>query len=109
MSRDNSELSAARRAKKDEFYTQLEDIEKEMENYVDQFKGKSIYCNCDDPFASNFTRYFGMNFESLELKRLVTTCYKNNNPTLFSQHKSTKAVGICLEGGGRLEWGPSLA
>ena len=110
MTRDNSALSAARRAKKDEFYTQLDDIEKEMGNYVEQFKGKSIYCNCDDPYVSNFTRYFGMNFDSLELKRLVTTCFKNDDPKSFSQHDSSRGTGICFEGGGgRLEWRPSLA
>lgn len=103
MGRDNSELIDARRTKKDEFYTQLEDIEKEMENYVEQFEGKTIYCNCDDPFVSNFTRYFALNFDSFKLKRLVTTCYKNNQPTLFSQHTASNGVGIVFEGGGRLE------
>ena len=103
MARDNSELIDARRSKKDEFYTQLDDIEKEMENYIDQFKGKIIYCNCDDPYISNFTRYFGLNFKAFGLKRLITTCYKNNQPTIWSQQTSDRAVGIIFEGGGKLE------
>lgn len=67
MSRSN-ELSTAKKDKKDEFYTTLEDIELEMKNYRDQFKGKTIFCNCDDPYESNFFKYFAMNFNFLGLR-----------------------------------------
>jgi len=87
-------LHAARATKKDEFYTQLSDIEKELKHYKDQFKGKVVLCNCDDPRASNFFHYFAHNFENLGLKKLITTCYKNNQPNMFSKHKSEKAVWL---------------
>lgn len=74
MSRSN-ELSTAKKDKKDEFYTTLEDIELEMKNYRDQFQGKTIFCNCDDPYESNFFKYFAMNFNYLGLKKLIATCY----------------------------------
>lgn len=74
MSRSN-ELSTAKKDKKDEFYTTLEDIELEMKNYREQFKGKIIFCNCDDPYESNFFKYFAMNFNFLGLKKLIATCY----------------------------------
>ena len=71
----NKNLRNASKAKKDEFYTQLVDIEKELKHYKDQFRGKAIYCNCDDPFESNFFKYFAANFNALGLKKLVTTSY----------------------------------
>ena len=71
----NSTLSAAVKAKKDEFYTQLTDIEKEMHYYRKHFKGKTVLCNCDDPFESNFFKYFVLNFKRLGLKKLIATCY----------------------------------
>lgn len=71
----NADLNKAAKAKKDEFYTQLTDIEKEMRYYRDYFKDKIVFCNCDDPFESNFFKYFAMNFNSLGLKKLITTCY----------------------------------
>ncbi|GIW69054.1 MAG: putative adenine-specific methylase [Candidatus Parcubacteria bacterium] len=71
----NVNLHRAHRAKKDEFYTQLVDIEKELKHYKDQFRNKIIYCNCDDPFESNFFKYFAANFNALKLKKLVTTSY----------------------------------
>lgn len=61
----NTALTNAKNAKKDEFYTQLIDIEKELKYYKLQFKGKTIFCNCDDPFESNFFKYFAMNFNHL--------------------------------------------
>jgi Adenine-specific methyltransferase EcoRI len=67
----NNLLRKASKAKKDEFYTQLSDIEKEMKNYKSYFKGKVIYCNCDDPYESNFFKYFSANFNSLGLKKLI--------------------------------------
>lgn len=71
----NSGLSNATKAKKDEFYTQLTDIEKEMRYYRGHFKGKTVFCNCDDPFESNFFKYFVLNFNKLGLNKLIATCY----------------------------------
>ena len=80
----NSALSAAVKAKKDEFYTQLTDIEKEMRYYRKHFKDKTVLCNCDDPFESNFFKYFVLNFNRLGLKKLIATCY------FSSDRKSTR-------------------
>ena len=71
----NTALDEAKKAKADEFYTQLPDIEKEMRHYKEQFKSKIIFCNCDDPYESNFFKYFAMNFNFLGLKKLIATCY----------------------------------
>jgi len=71
----NSNLHKANKAKKDEFYTQLIDIEKELKHYKEQFRGKVVYCNCDDPFESNFFKYFAANFNALGLKKIITTSY----------------------------------
>jgi len=71
----NKNLHKASKAKKDEFYTQLTDIEKELKHYKDQFRKKAVYCNCDDPFESNFFKYFAANFNALKLKKLITTSY----------------------------------
>ena len=71
----NTNLHGAKKAKKDEFYTQLVDIEKELKHYKSQFRGKVVYCNCDDPFESNFFKYFAANFNALGLKKLITTSY----------------------------------
>lgn len=86
----NSQLSAAKKAKNDEFYTQLTDIEKELVHYRDHFKGKVVLCNCDDPFESNFFKYFALNFNPLGLKKLIATCYSGSpiaggeyQPSLF--------------------------
>lgn len=94
----NSNLNAAKAAKKDEFYTQLEDINNELRHYREHFRGKTVLCNCDDPRVSNFFTYFAYNFEFLGLKRLITTCYKNQDADLFSQHQSEKAVYLIYEG-----------
>ena len=76
----NKNLTNAKRVKNDEFYTQYSDIQKEIEAYLDFnpniFRGKVVYCNCDDPFESNFFRYFILNFNKLGLKQLITTSYK---------------------------------
>ena len=71
----NTALNKAAKAKNDEFYTQLTDIEKELWRYKAQFKNKVVYCNCDDPFESNFFKYFAAKFNDLELKKLITTSY----------------------------------
>lgn len=71
----NKDLNAAKEAKKDEFYTQLVDIEDELRHYKQHFNNKTVFCNCDDPFESNFFKYFAMNFNQLGLKKLIATCY----------------------------------
>ena len=88
----NKSLKKAKSAKKDEFYTQLSDIEKELQHYENHFKGKVVLCNCDDPRISKFFHYFSYNFEKLGLKKLITTCYKNQDMNLFSQNNSEKAI-----------------
>ena len=88
----NALLNEAKKAKKDEFYTQLSDISNELKNYRKHFKDKVVYCNCDDPRVSNFFQYFALNFEKLGLKKLITTCYKNQSMDLFSQNDSEQAI-----------------
>ncbi len=97
----NKNLTNAKNAKNDEFYTQFSDIQKEIESYLefnpDTFRGKVVYCNCDDPFESNFFRYFVLNFKRLGLKKLITTSYKpspvaNTQLQLFGDDKSLKPV-----------------
>lgn len=90
----NSNLQKAKKGKNDEFYTQLEDIERELKHYKEHFKDKVVYCNCDDPRVSNFFHYFSYNFEKLGLKKLITTCYRNQNRDLFSENQSNKAIWL---------------
>lgn len=94
----NKNLNQAKTNKKDEFYTQLSDIERELKHYKKHFKDKVVYCNCDDPRVSNFFHYFSYNFEKLGLKKLITTCYKNQDMDLFSQNKSEKAIYLEYDG-----------
>jgi len=94
----NKNLTQAKKNKKDEFYTQLTDIERELKHYRKHFKGKVVYCNCDDPRVSNFFHYFSYNFEKLGLKKLITTCYKNKDMDLFSQNSSEEAIYLEYEG-----------
>lgn len=77
----HSTLSAAKRVKNDEFYTQLDDITNEMQHYKPHFEGKVVFCNCDDPEWSNFWKYFTLNFEHLGLSKLVATHYANGKPS----------------------------
>jgi len=77
-------LRRAREDKNDEFYTQLADIEYELHNYKDKFKGKTVFCNCDDPYESNFFKYFAINFNFLGLKKLIATCYVTS-PVMYTQ------------------------
>lgn len=93
----NTYLTNAKKVKNDEFYTQYGDIQKEMEAYLeydpDVFRNKVVYCNCDDPYESNFFRYFVLNFNKLGLKQLITTSYKpspiaNTQLSLFGNNKS---------------------
>ena len=88
----NKNLHKAKSNKKDEFYTQLSDIERELKHYKKHFKGKVVYCNCDDPRISNFFHYFSYNFEKLGLKKLITTCYKNKDIELFSKNDTEEAI-----------------
>lgn len=97
----NKNLTNAKKAKNDEFYTQYGDIQKEIQAYLDYdanvFRGKTVYCNCDDPFESNFFRYFVLNFNKLGLKRLITTSYKpspvaNTQLQLFGDDKTLMKV-----------------
>ena len=98
-SNTNSSLRSAKSAKKDEFYTQLSDIERELRHYKEQFRGKTVFCNCDDPYESNFFKYFALNFNTLGLKKLIATCnvgspIANTLLSLFddesSQEKTTR-------------------
>ena len=108
----NRSLHAAKAAKQDEFYTQYVDIQKEVEAYLefdaDTFRGKVVYCNCDDPFESNFFKYFAANFNKLGLEKLVTTSYDGSpiagQGTLFPEYhegngkrKKPKAVAVILD------------
>ncbi|AIV07044.1 modification methylase [Vibrio harveyi] len=77
----NNRLNIAKAGKKDEFYTQITDIEKELGNYRQHFKDKVVFCNCDDPEESNFWRYFSLNFEHLGLKKLISTHYHDEKNT----------------------------
>lgn len=80
----NSSLRKANKAKQDEFYTQLTDIENELKHYKEHFIGKVVLCNCDDPYESNFFKYFAMNFNHLGLKKLLATCY-DSSPVAYTQ------------------------
>jgi hypothetical protein len=88
----NRTLHIAKSSKKDEFYTQLSDIESELKHYKKHFNNKVVFCNCDDPRISNFFHYFSYNFENLGLKKLITTCYKNQEQDLFIQDEIENAV-----------------
>lgn len=94
----HSGLSNAKANKKDEFYTQLTDIERELKHYKQQFKGKVVLCNCDDPRVSNFFHFFSYNFEKFGLKKLIATCYKSQDMDLFSENKSEQAIYLEYEG-----------
>ena len=94
----NKNLHQAKNNKKDEFYTQRPDIENELRHYKEHFRDKVVYCNCDDPRVSNFFYYFSYNFEHLGLKKLIATCYKNQDADLFSENKSEKAIWLEYNG-----------
>jgi len=94
----NLNLRKASTAKKDEFYTQLSDIERELKHYKKHLKDKVVYCNCDDPRVSNFFHYFSYNFEKLGLKKLIATCYRNQDMDLFSRNDSERAIMLEYNG-----------
>lgn len=95
----NQDFEQARQAKKDEFYTSLIDIELELQYYKKHFKGKVVYCNCDDPETSNFFRFFSENFRTLGLKRLISTGYRSKSSRSFSRDGSVEALFIEKYGG----------
>ena len=104
----NTTLTNAKTAKKDEFYTQLVDIEFELKHYKEYFRNKIVFCNCDDPFESNFFKYFAMNFNHLGLKKLICTCYDgslvsytqlsffgvNENKEIYAEHRHAYKIEI---------------
>ena len=95
----NKNLNSAAKAKKDKFYTQLEDVAEELRHYQDFFKGKIVLCNCDDPFESNFFQYFAIMFNALELKKLIATSYadspiKGKEINLFPDGKTAYMVEV---------------
>ena len=94
----NTSLHRAKAAKKDEFYTQISDIENELKHYQGHFKNKTVLCDCDDPRLSNFFRYFALNFEKLKLKKLITTCYKSQQADMFSRNDSERAIYLEYDG-----------
>ncbi len=94
----NTNLHKAALAKNDEYYTQLPDIENELKHYKAYFKDKIVYCNCDDPTISNFFNYFSYSFELLGLKKLITTCFKNQQRDLFTKHDSDQAIMLEYNG-----------
>lgn len=94
----NKDLNKLKANPDDEFYTRLSDINAELKHYKHHFKDKVVLCNCDDPRVSNFFHYFAEHFESLGLKKLIATCYKNCEPDLFSTNCSEQAVYIIYEG-----------
>ena len=94
----NKQLTNAQKYKKDEFYTQLTDIESELLHYKKHFENKTVLCNCDDPRTSNFFQYFLNNFEKLSIKKLITTCYKTRQTNLFSTNKPEQAIWLEYDG-----------
>ncbi|MBQ9986254.1 MAG: adenine-specific methyltransferase EcoRI family protein [Oscillospiraceae bacterium] len=97
----NENLHKASKAKNDEFYTQLSDIENELKHYKEYFKGKTVFCNCDDPYESNFFKYFAMNFNILGIKKLIATCYATSpvaNTQIALSGWDESEYGIAKEG-----------
>jgi hypothetical protein len=94
----NKNLHKAKSGKKDEFYTQLTDIERELKHYKNHFKNKVVYCNCDDPRVSNFFHFFSYNFEKFGLKKLIATCFKSQSADLFSKNDSERAIYLEYNG-----------
>ncbi len=96
MARKNSDLRTANKEKKDEFYTMLEDIENEVKHYKAQFENKIVFCNCDDPYESNFFKYFALNFNNLKLKKLICTCY-SGSPIITEQLSLFDIKGLVIK------------
>lgn len=96
----NINLNKARIAKNDEFYTLYEDIKKELQYYIGNFKGKVVYCNCDDPEWSNFWKYFKNNFHNLQLKKLISTHYNKGEASYKLEYDGVNTVKTSLIGDG---------
>ena len=96
----NNNLHTAKTAKRDEFYTLMEDIEKELRYYTESFEGKVVYCNCDDYQQSNFYKYFYYNFHYLKLKKLITTGYKSDDNGLYAIYDGEMETTGKLNGDG---------
>lgn len=97
----NKLLKKAKKSKNDEFYTQLSDIENELQYYKNHFKNKVVYCNCDDPLVSNFFNYFALNFKELGLKKLIASCYKEQENGLFNTSMKEVENGYFIEYDGK--------
>lgn len=93
----NKLLQKAKKSKSDEFYTQLCDIENELRHYKSHFKGKVVFCNCDDPRVSNFFKYFSANFEELGIKKIITSCYREQTGDLFNEVSSERGFFYVYE------------
>ena len=107
MANSTSTLNNAKQAKKDEFYTQISDIENELRHYKPHFKGKTVLCNCDDPRVSNFFKFFALKFKEFGLKKLIATCYKSQEIDLFSKKDCEQAVYLIYEGTPEIDHIPS--
>ena len=103
----NQLLQKAKKSKSDEFYTQLCDIERELQYYQDRFTNKVVYCNCDDPRTSNFFRYFATNFHKLGLKKLIASCYVEDTYDLFNIQDSEKGFYCEYNGESGIQFNPS--
>lgn len=103
--RENSNdfLRRAKKNKNDEFYTQMIDIERELKHYRNQFKGKIVYCNCDDPTKSNFYKFFAKNFHNLGIKKLISSCYVENDINIFNFKEKNLINGFYYEYTGEKE------
>ena len=100
MGNKNTNLHRAKRCKDDEFYTTYETIENELAHYIEQFKNKTVLCNCDNPFTSNFPKFFLQNFNVLGLKRLICTSfspYASVQPSLFESFNDNNSKGYILD------------
>lgn len=93
----NKLLQKAKKSKSDEFYTQLCDIENELRHYKSHFKGKVVFCNCDDPRVSNFFKYFSANFDELGIKKIITSCYREQTGDLFNEVSSERGFFYVYE------------
>lgn len=97
MVRRSENLNKATKNKRDEFYTSLDTVEKEMEHYKNQFRGKVIYCNCDNPKESNFVKYFSTNFKRLGLKKLIAAYYKKTRSSITGDFRSDESIALLKE------------
>ncbi|WP_315099999.1 adenine-specific methyltransferase EcoRI family protein [Capnocytophaga sputigena] len=103
----NNLLQKAKKSKNDEFYTQLSDIEKELQYYKSHFENKIVYCNCDDPHTSNFFKYFVSNFKELRLKKVIAACYAENG--FFAEYAGEKIAVSYFKGDGDFRSDESIA